>query len=352
MLDDEPLQMSVWEARRVVAWRLWALRAAYLASGGLCALVASWPFMQPQVARWTSVACSDAEADIVLVESMDGSLEVCRVESVSEVPQELRGGGARGAPLRAGNARMLLFRHTRFLLDTTIGSYRQLDPESVTGGGGAAGAVCLTPLLAAARLTQFGRNVIDVPIPPAGVLLLRECVHPFIAFQAFSIILWCTEAYYTYAVFIFVTALASAVANFWEVRKNLLDVRALSLYTTRVRVLRRVEAAGAEGAPLGKVLQAASPTAAGGAPAAALHTIDSASLVPGDVLVVEHGMRLPADCVLLAGSATVDEAMLTGESTVVVKAELPEVALAGGAAGISLLSAEQRNTLYGGSVVV
>jgi P-type E1-E2 ATPase len=41
-------------------------------------------------------------------------------------------------------------------------------------------------------------------------------------------------------------------------------------------------------------------------------TLDSAELVPGDVVRVTRG-RLPADMVLLAGEAVVDEAMLTGE---------------------------------------
>jgi len=44
--------------------------------------------------------------------------------------------------------------------------------------------------------------------------------------------------------------------------------------------------------------------------------------VPGDLIEVSNG-RMPCDVVLLAGGCIVDEAMLTGESTPVVKDHLP-----------------------------
>lgn len=55
-------------------------------------------------------------------------------------------------------------------------------------------------------------------------------------------------------------------------------------------------------------------------------------------------MKLPADCVLIAGQVTVNEAMLTGEATVVSKQPT--------AAGCAPNAAEPRNTLFGGSIVV
>jgi Ca2+-transporting ATPase len=52
--------------------------------------------------------------------------------------------------------------------------------------------------------------------------------------------------------------------------------------------------------------------------------IDAVELVPGDVVLVEAGAKVPADCrVLHATALEADESLLTGESTVVAKASEP-----------------------------
>lgn len=71
--------------------------------------------------------------------------------------------------------------------------------------------------------------------------------------------------------------------------------------------------------------------------------VSSASLVPGDVLVVPPGgMVCPCDAVLLSGSAIVNESMLTGESVPVTKTALPR--------GAELYDVNQhkKHTLFGG----
>lgn len=124
-----------------------------------------------------------------------------------------------------------------------------------------------------------------------------------------------TELYYTFSAFIFATAILTAVLNFWEVRKNLIEIRALSAYSRPVTVIR----AGLE------------------------MRIDSLQLVPGDIMSIENDMKLPCDAVLIAGQATVNEAMLTGESTVVTKTPAPPA--------LDLNDAAPRHTLFGGSLV-
>jgi magnesium-transporting ATPase (P-type) len=53
-------------------------------------------------------------------------------------------------------------------------------------------------------------------------------------------------------------------------------------------------------------------------------TVDEATLVPGDVVVLREGMRVPADCRLLESAGLrVDESALTGESVPVAKAVAP-----------------------------
>jgi magnesium-transporting ATPase (P-type) len=74
------------------------------------------------------------------------------------------------------------------------------------------------------------------------------------------------------------------------------------------------------------------------------HTIASALLVPGDVVLLSAGDRVPADARLLsARNLLVDEASLTGESTPVLKAVAPV------AEGLAL--ADRSSMAFGGTLV-
>jgi len=50
-------------------------------------------------------------------------------------------------------------------------------------------------------------------------------------------------------------------------------------------------------------------------------TIATTSLVPGDIVIVRPGARLPADGVIVSGASSIDESLVTGESLPVDKAE-------------------------------
>ena len=69
--------------------------------------------------------------------------------------------------------------------------------------------------------------------------------------------------------------------------------------------------------------------------------IDSAKVVPGDIIVVESGTKLSADAVIInSNNLTVDESVLTGESLAVVKSHKYEEEIG------------QVNTLYAGTSVI
>ncbi|MFN4034252.1 MAG: HAD-IC family P-type ATPase, partial [Fimbriimonadales bacterium] len=75
------------------------------------------------------------------------------------------------------------------------------------------------------------------------------------------------------------------------------------------------------------------------------HDIESRELVPGDVVLLESGVRVPADIRLFQATALqVDESLLTGESAPVYKqvAPVPE----------ETPVADRANMLYSGSMVV
>lgn len=100
-----------------------------------------------------------------------------------------------------------------------------------------------------------------------------------------------------------------------DVKRNLLQIRALAAYRTQVNVLR-------EGNWL---------------------SVDSSQLVPGDLMEITNNMRAPCDIVVVQGSAAVTEGMLTGESVVVTKTPMPLN---------SVHNADARSTIFGGTNVV
>lgn len=72
--------------------------------------------------------------------------------------------------------------------------------------------------------------------------------------------------------------------------------------------------------------------------------IPAADLVPGDVVLLEAGARVPADGRLILGECAVDESMLTGESVPVAKQTAP-------LSMPTLELTERRNELFAGSMV-
>jgi cation-transporting P-type ATPase 13A2 len=317
LLDDEVLLTSSAEGRAYSIPALFMYYACVVATAGLAWLVGRWS--AKSLARALSVPAAPADADFFIVDGADGSFEICPIEPVGLETEELRASRSSCAcgpllPRHRGLAvadRMFVYRHSRFLWSAAAKTYVLLTPEDFTPPSTLAG---LGSKEAAARLHRGGANVIDLPIPPGVVLFFREAIHPFFIFQLWAVIVWCTESYYGYSVFIFCTAVGTAYVNYLDVSRNLEEVRRLSHYTTPVTVVR-------DGTPL---------------------VVDSAELVAGDVIHITHGLRLPCDVVLVSGQATVTEAMLTGETTVVTKVPLDAFALH---------VADSRNTLFGGTNV-
>lgn len=115
-----------------------------------------------------------------------------------------------------------------------------------------------------------------------------------------AIVLWCVEDYQYYAGCIFAVSAVSLVMETVETRRNMVALRAMIARTDTVQVVRRTSA-GLE----------------------TTKTIDTDRLLPGDVFVVQPGMHVPADAVLVQGGCLVNESMLTGESLPINKTELP-----------------------------
>jgi len=154
------------------------------------------------------------------------------------------------------------------------------------------------PQIVTERQSLYGEAAMDVPIPSAFEVFSQEVLHPFFLFQVFSIILWCIEQYWIYAIIIFLMSLASVVLEVVTTRENLRKIRAMAYYETQVEVL--------------------------SGPNRLQSTVLSTSLVPGQLLSIPQNWLIPCDLLLLAGNCVVNEGLLTGESMPILKDPLPK----------------------------
>lgn len=148
------------------------------------------------------------------------------------------------------------------------------------------------------RQSLYGKAVMDVPVPSAFDVFSQEVLHPFFIFQVFSIVLWCIEMYWIYAVVIFVMSLTSVIVEVVTTRQNIKKIRSMAYYETQVVVL-------------------------SGSNRSEMTTL-STSLVPGQVISISQDWVIPCDLLLLEGNCIMNEGLLTGESMPILKDPLPK----------------------------
>ena len=152
--------------------------------------------------------------------------------------------------------------------------------------------------------TIFGECDLDIKVKSFIMLLVQEFADPFYLFQVFSVILWFTNQYMYYASIIIVTTLVSLFVGAYETRKNLVNIQTMSKYSCPVRILRKDPETNE----------------------AVFKEKSSKDLVPGDIFELqEEGLAMPCDCLLIQGTVIINEAMLTGESTPIIKSQIPKI---------------------------
>ncbi|CAN0026364.1 unnamed protein product [Pylaiella littoralis] len=172
-------------------------------------------------------------------------------------------------------------------------------------------------------LRAYGENSVDVKQPTVWHHLADRLTSPFVVFSLFDQLLWMLELYWTKALFVILQVVgceAAFVADA-EIRRRQLDMRNSNKTVKRVRAWR-----GGEWVP-----------------------IPVSNMLPGDLVSLKSGVatarekngdgdakgeddfekeasfsvgELPADVLLLRGTAVVDEASLTGESVPQIKTSL------------------------------
>ncbi|KAL5711687.1 putative manganese-transporting ATPase pdr2 [Ranunculus cassubicifolius] len=146
----------------------------------------------------------------------------------------------------------------------------------------------------AVAVEKWGRNVFEYPQPTFQKLMKEHCMEPFFVFQVFCVGLWCLDEYWYYSLFtlfmlfMFESTMAkSRLKTLTELRRVRVDSQTLMVH----RCGKWVKLSGTD-------------------------------LLPGDVVSIGRSSgqdgedkSVPADMLIIAGNAIVNEAILTGEST-------------------------------------
>lgn len=171
---------------------------------------------------------------------------------------------------------------------------------------------------------HYGLNSFDIPVPTFGELFKEHAVAPFFVFQLFCVGLWCLDEYWYYSIFTLFMLVAFESTVVWQRQRTLTEFRGMSIKPYPIYVHRS-----------GKWTE-----------------IQSDQLLPGDLVSVgrtKEDSGVACDMILISGTAIVNEAMLSGESTPLLK---DSVALRPGEADIDVEGLDKNAMLYGGTKVL
>lgn len=175
------------------------------------------------------------------------------------------------------------------------------------------------------RLQQhYGDNTFDIPVPTFTELWKEHAVAPFFIFQMFCVGLWLLDDYWYYSLFTLVMLVGFESTVVWQRQRTLNEFRGMSIQPYEIWVYRQKK----------------------------WEQITSDKLLPGDLVSVgrtKEDSGVACDMLLVEGTAIVNEAMLSGESTPLLK---DSVQLRPRDAPIEPENLDKNAFLYGGTKVL
>ncbi|KAL8291698.1 hypothetical protein RQP46_001956 [Phenoliferia psychrophenolica] len=141
---------------------------------------------------------------------------------------------------------------------------------------------------------DYGKNIFDIPVPTFAELFAEHAVAPFFVFQVFCVGLWCLDEYWYYSLFTLFMLIVFECTTVFQRLRTVGEFRSMSIKP--YAILTRRENAWIE--------------------------IQTDELLPGDLVSIvrtKDDSGVPCDLLLLRGSCIVNEAMLSGESTPLLK---------------------------------
>ncbi|KAI0029694.1 endoplasmic reticulum Ca-transporting P-type ATPase [Vararia minispora EC-137] len=146
-----------------------------------------------------------------------------------------------------------------------------------------------------ALLKKYGKNEFNIPVPSFSALFGEHATAPFFVFQVFCVTLWMLDEYWYYSLFTLFMLVMFECTVVWQRLRTLNEFRTMSVTPYQIQVKRDDK----------------------------WKQISSNELLPGDVVSVVRTQSaetvIPADILLVQGTCIVNEAMLSGESTPLLK---------------------------------
>ena len=255
----------------------------------LQSLVWLMTFWNVNLRAWFTATSARSVRDAGLIKVIPvqnaGSAEICKIERVrrEEGKEDVS----------------FLFQKRRFLYDEAKGTFAplefkmDLEPKPLIGEFLESRGIRKKDELE--RLQRhYGSNIFDIPVPTFSELFKEHAVAPFFVFQIFCVGLWMLDEYWYYSLFTLFMLVVFESTVVWQRQRTLKEFRGMSIKPHDIFVFRENK----------------------------WREILSDALLPGDLVSVgrtKEDSGVACDMVLVEGSAIVNEAMLSGESTPVLK---------------------------------
>lgn len=155
---------------------------------------------------------------------------------------------------------------------------------------------------------KYGPNIFDLPKPTFLQLYKKQLLSPIAVFQFFCTGLWMLDTYWKYTCFTLMSILGFEASTAFQRLKSMATLRGMSTKSYNLWVYRK---GSWQERPIEELLP--------GDLISVSSAKDASEAAPtgsegGSKPAEQNQMTLPCDCVLLRGSAIVNEASLTGES--------------------------------------
>lgn len=142
---------------------------------------------------------------------------------------------------------------------------------------------------------HYGSNLFDIPVPTFAELFVEHMLAPFFVFQLFSISLWLMDEMWYLSIFSLIMLFSFEASTVYQRKSTMTEFQSMGIKPYDIWVYRDKQ----------------------------WTEIKTVDLLPGDIVSIirtpHEDLSIPCDMLLLQGSCIVNEAMLSGESTPLLK---------------------------------